>query len=462
MAEDKRITDLAELVVPVFDDFMHVVDISDITENAAGTSKKSTIGNIVDAVQAVTNPANQIVINSEADFSMQTASEIFLEDDKVYIPGASFVTEKRFTVGKNVVISGRNENILWEYTGILTMFTCLNVETFKMVNISLSAPNSNNMILAFDTPSLSISSIVLENITGIAETPLVKIVSSFFAGVDISNLTVKNINFLDGLGISSEGIIIGGAEINSIIIEQADIQIEDLGKGFCLQTGLVVNDRLQVNGLSFFGESVAAIGIDGDASSANISPNILATFDNCQFNTPNITPLSGILETDIRYKFSNCFPIPDTTISFFSTMTSAETVAIVTIGVFVPVAGGNWTTASVENSKWSVDSDGIATFLSEIPTKVKIEANASLEKIGGGGTELLSMRINIDTGSGFPATPPVRSESTTQSGNTTDVTSNDLITLNENDRVRVEIANLDTTNDIAVSANARFLSITSL
>jgi len=437
---DKRLTDLDELLVPSFDDFMHVVDVSDVTDSTAGTSKKSTIDDIVTAVQAVTSPANEVVINQESDFVTQTASEIFLEDDKVYIAGASFTTTKRIQIGKNNQIIAYSPSVVWQTSDII-LFQGTDVGSFKIDGLSVGFVGGSPLALFvfLDLAPLT-SNIELNNITGIAETPASIISSAFVTCTNISSLIVENTRLVDGLGVQV-GIQFTGSQGDSVFIEQSEI----LGESHLLFGNCVFNDRVRVDGLVCIGASGGAIGIaSGLGSSGNIASGKLATFNHCEFISP-ITPLDQISETDIRYKFTDCFPIPDTTINFFSSIDSGETVSISGIASFEPIAGGNWSTT--DTNKWSVDSDGVATFLSEIPTRVKIEANTSMTA----GGDLIALRINIDTGSGFPATPPLRAESRNEDGKTANHSSSDIVFLNENDRVRMEVANLASTANINVN-----------
>lgn len=450
---DQRLTDKDLLTDPVGADLMHVVDVSDTTGSVAGTSKQITLSSAV--VAGAGAPANEIIINAEADFAVQTATTITLEADKVYIPGASLVTSKQFIPSTNVEIRCRNLSVLWEYTGTGNMFDGMNVESFQMSNISLRATNAAQLFNFIDTTPLT-SSIKLENIFGNADASslICEKVATF---TNLSDVTLKDLRMDDGLGFNS-GITFAGTQASPLIFD--NVIILSLSPTFIgLDFGNAVFNALPVEALQFhnflvIGVTPGSVGISGLANSANILSNHLATFNNCQV-LGTITALNGITENDIRYRFRNSFGIPDSTIDFFASMTVAQTVTIINQNVFVPIAGGNW--VDTKSNRWSIDTDGVATFLVEQPTDVKLEANCSLLK-SGGGTNLLAMRINVDTGSGFPVSPPARTQSETENDDIANITSVDIITINEDDRVRIEVANFDSTDDIIISANARFLS----
>jgi len=83
-----KLTDLTELAVPpASGDFMHIVDVDDITGNAAGTSKKVTIdrlgiGGLFTQVETVIN--NAAVLAMKHDVSPITL--VVAEADKIHVP----------------------------------------------------------------------------------------------------------------------------------------------------------------------------------------------------------------------------------------------------------------------------------------------------------------------------------------------------------------------------------------
>lgn len=392
-------------------------------------------------------PANEIVINSLSDFAVQSETTITLEDNKNYIPGASIVTSKRFIVGNNVSIFGAGPNSArWEYTGTGSMFTGVDVVLFNMSNFAVKCLNAQ--IFDFtDTTPLTLFNIF--NFTVNDDGAFTKTAEKFG--------TFNNIGFLvlTTVGVSStQGITLtGGFQFLSFV----NVTIGSFDASFIgLDLGAsVVSSFFNISAFALFGLDPGSVGISGLTNSGNIGSGIQAGFENCTFNG-NITPLVGITSSDLRIQFRNCHPIPDSTIDFFSSMTVMETVVISSIGIFVPISGGNWDTT--KSSRWSVDIDGVATYIYPRDTDIQMTANASLTKVGGGSNKI-AMRINVDTGSGFPVPPPIRTEAVTDSTNATNLTSADIVTISEGHKVRIEVANLDSTSDVVVSANARFMSI---
>ncbi len=391
-------------------------------------------------------PANEVVINSLSDFAVQDGTTITLEDNKTYVPGAPLVTSKRFIVGKNVAIFGSGE-VIWEYTGTGAMFTGVDVELFNISNFSVKCTGAEIFNLTDTTP---VSLFSASSLIAISDGAFTKTVDKFGTFNNIRSM------FLNTVGVNCDsGITITGATLSFLGLRSVS-----LGSFSATFVGLdlgstIVTSFFDIAIFAFIGFTPGSIGISGLTNSGNVSVGLQANLNNCNF-IGAITPLVGLAPSDLRIQFRNSSPIPDSTIDFFSSMTASETVAIGSIGEFVPIAGGNW--ATTKSSRWSVDTDGVATYLFPTDTDIQVTANASLTKVGGSSNNI-AIRINVDTGSGFPVPPPVRTQATTDSSNATNVTSADIVTISEGDRVRIEVANMDATNDVVVSANARFMSI---
>ncbi len=452
---DQRLTDRDVLEAPVGDDLIHVVDISDITGSPQGTSKQTTLTGIIMAAGVI--PENQVVINSESDFPMQSATEIMLEADRVYIPGASFSTSKSFIVGQNVVIFGRNSSVLWEYTGTGNMFDGMNVEMFSFFRLSVRATAAAQIFNFTDTVPLT-STIQINELIGSPADPGSLISGGFGTFTNVQDVRLTMIEMDAGLGIN-DGIVLGGTQLLGLFIEDIILISSSSATFIGLDFGnVVVTGFVSVKNLTCSASILGAFGISGLPNSGNIGAGLLATISDCQFfDQLASSPLNGIEADDLQYKFINNDPILESTIDFFATMTDEETVNINNQGVFVPIAGGNW--IATQTNRWTLDADGIATFIpgvnALIQINVKLEGNISVS----GGSNLVAMRINIDTGSGFPVSPPIRSQSEAQASNApSNITSVDIVTIGDSDRVRLEVANMDGTSNIVVSANARFLS----
>ena len=77
MSEDKRLTDITELTAVADSDLIYIVDVSDTTHGAAGTSKSSTLRNAVKAVQ----DKNVVTVTSTTYTSLITNDVILADDD---------------------------------------------------------------------------------------------------------------------------------------------------------------------------------------------------------------------------------------------------------------------------------------------------------------------------------------------------------------------------------------------
>jgi len=399
-------------------------------------------------------PANVVPINQESDFPTQDETHIFTDDDDhAYHLGANIITDKELILGKRTTLLSSNATTLWAYTGTGDMITGVDVGFFNMDSVAFSSPNANQTFNFSDTTPNSF--IRFNLVSGISLSPSTLISPKFGTFDNVNILLFNTVGGLDGLGFD-DGITlantINGITFDSVVMLSTSATFV----GFDFGTA-VVGQSFTSDQAVFIATTPGAIGYSGLTSSANITPGILATIGSNQF-LGAITPLSGITSSDIRFEFRNSPPISDSTIDFFSSMTASQ---IVTIGggnqgIFFPIAGGNWVTT--KSNRWSSNTNGEFTYLFETPTDVQLMANTSLTKAGG-GSDTVAMRINIDTGSGFPVPPPARTESTTENTAATNVSSSDLVTINQNDVVRIEVSNLTGVSDVEVSANARFLSI---
>jgi len=431
MAVDQRLTERGVLPDPDAADLMHVVDISDLTGGASGTSKQATLQNIVLA-GAGGSPENQIIINDVSDFAVQDATMIILEEGKNYVRGAAISTDKRFIVSKRVTISSPSFMIdeVWEYTGTEAMFTGLDVEFFSAVNLAVRCPDASEIFCFEDTSALNTSVISHKNCFAFSSGP------SALAAKKWGTFTALNIVDMDVCVVSGasagtgmeDGITLAGVELNKLSMNAVDFfTSENTFIGLDLGS-VLIKESFRIDDLVIDGPS-GATGISGLSSSANIETGIIAHIRDSEF-LGSITPLSGITISDLRYEFLNCPPVEDSTKVADTFLTSPRSVGIAVQGVFVIVGGPNWSSDVTE--RFSVSSSGLITYLSSVTAKFKIEMAA---------TETADNGDNINIAIGINGTAATKTITASLSSKASSLTSTGVFTLNENDTIQAYAAN---------------------
>lgn len=402
-------------------------------------------------------PRNWRVINSTGDFALQNDDTITLEEGITYICGAPIETGKRFIVSKNVAVVSFNSaaNSLWRYTGTGTMFTGVNVESFAIDKVNAIAPAGQLFDFSDSTPK---KSLFVMNTCALTESVSGELVANKFGTfTDLLGIFIifSSATGRVSLGIN-DGITLGGTTLGLFSIDKLSFlsfsptcKMLDLGS-------VVVDTAFEIRDFNQIGLTAGCVGISSDlvGDSGNVGTGILATISDCEFIGP-IVPLVNITTKDTRYQFTNNAPLQDSSIDVFTYSTLQVIVAVGAgnQGVFFPVDGA-W--SEVSSNRFTVSSDGIATYTGSRSTNLKVDSLASVAKVGGGSDEI-SARINVDTGSGFPAVPDVRTESSTQSPSPTSVNPKDFLTINPGDRIQLWVANLSGTNSIIVAPYAKLI-----
>ena len=198
-----------------------------------------------------------------------------------------------------------------------------------------------------------------------------------------------------------------------------------------------------------FETSLGNTVLGGAAASANLSAGGRA-FVEANIFAGDGAPMAGIDTDDLQWEFSgNIFEDGITHNSredADSYLTALETVTITTAGVYVAIGGVNW--ASDIAHRFTVTTGGEIEYIGLSGADVDISAYSTIAKIGG-GSDKLSTKIAIDTGSGY-----VVQDKTTGSTKSTDeaqVTSAGLFQLSTGDKIQIFIANEGGTANIEVS-----------
>lgn len=404
-------------------------------------------------------PASHLIINSLADFTIQDADTVTIPDGKKVIVGGSVdIGARRVIVGTSCSwdggSSGNGNKLISSTTGDL--FTGVDFAEFKITNVGLQAPQANQLYNFSDTVP-GTSTFIIDNFAIYAENQSAPSANKFgtFTDLDILNIGTGNaLTSTSGLALD-DGITIEGS-LNVLTIDK--VRLGSIASttyvGLDL-TDAIINSFAGIDDFINVGIAAGSVGIKGLADSGNLAETVHGSISSCAF-VGAITPLSGIAHTDIQWEIDDSAPVENSTKDAFTYMAVDRVVPVATAGVFYPIAGGDW--SEVVANRFETDVDGIMTYTGFTPTDVKIDGSASVAK-DGGGSDVILVRINIDTGSGFPAVPPERTEDSTESANPTSVSPKDLYRISPGDRVQMWVANQDGTADILVKKSAKLIIV---
>ena len=320
-----------------------------------------------------------IVINSISDFATQTDTQIIC-DNKIYYIAASITTDKKLVLGKyTALIRGSlNVDVRWVYTGTESAIYGEDIYSFDHRLLSISAPNG-----------------AIYNITSsVPNTGLIRILETVNVGEDASTLaaekygTFHNIQTLLITGASASGSILGGLSlgVNDGITISGSISILDIQQFALLSfdsayigldiTGATITTAFEITNFVniYLG---GGVGIKGDRNSANLLAGGLAAIRDCEFIGAG-TPLSGIDSKDVRYSFSNCYPVPNSTVKgILQFDNSALVTTMVSAGTPTHI-NAEWNDGLVEERIYFFDK---LTF--DNTTNVCTTANGTVDTSGG-------------------------------------------------------------------------------
>ena len=299
-------------------------------------------------------PDKWIVINSIDDFPVQSSTEITLQSGYIYIAGAPITTDKRFVIpsGFSGAIWGldTSPSSLWTYTGAGDMFTGVDVVSIEIRFHAVSAPNSSKLF-NISSSSPAQGSVLLDNFACLSADGSTRSVGQFGRFESLQLLSIINSGFAlsvsGGLGLGgTSGLELRGQfttlSINRFASSTASsgyIGLDFVGATFSV---------FEVSNIIHIGlTGPGPVGLKGDINSANIAAGVIATVRDCEF-IGSWTPLEGVTSRDIRYRFTNSEPIPDSTIAARlkiegSTLTTTMSAALTPTPI-----NGLWTDGEVE------------------------------------------------------------------------------------------------------------------
>ena len=340
----------------------------------------------------------------------------------------------RFTVTSgDIVIIGmhRTESTLISTT-TGTFITCVDGAFFPEF-IGFDCPNAK--VIDFSVPTASFKSLVLDNVI-IRNCDTIATISGAFS-TSFRTLTVSTtatggvtwvgtgngqFNMSNSLGFSWSGTLfdLGTATFNVI----------DIGSG---------NRFLSPAGTTI---------LSGATGSANLNATGRALVDNNLFNGVGAA-LSGIDTMDLKWNFSGNTFVDGTTLNSRqladSYLTSTQAVTIGTAGLYVPIAGTNW--SSDISDRFTVSSAGLITYIGLANIEIEAMAFSTIE-LSSGGADKICSKIAIN------GVVQDKTMSCTENNTPSGVSSVGLFTISTGDTIQTFIGNEDTTGNIDVSESS--------
>lgn len=382
---------------------------------------------------------NVVVVNSESDFPEPVAGVITLEDNKVYhIGGDPIVTSNRFVCGQNnLITSGNPFAVSLVYTGSGTMFTGTDVY-FALDRIVVDCANAQ----AFDFKGSGNGETFGLNLAVVSRCQKVGVFDDLRA-INITNSSCFNAT--DGISVT------GVTHWDTLTVSRFRIVTSS---GSCTGIDLTTSLHKTFEISDFVLEGVlGSVGISGLTNSGNITTGFVGNFTSCEFPSP-ITPLSGILPSDVRYNFVGNSNVSDSqNAGDLFLENGSETITVSSTGTFyeigTPTGGANWNADITD--RFVFNSAGYLTYIGEREIDAEIIATATVEKAGG-GSDIIEMRIGTNWTPGNSGL--AKSKSQTQNGQPTSITSIALTKLNNGDTIRPIFTNNGSTSNIIVEVTS--------
>lgn len=383
-----------------------------------------------------------VFITEESDFPAQDATTITLEDGTAYVLPGNLTVTKRFVSATNGASSfigfGLNSTTL-TFTGSGTLFSGVNA-SIEIMNISIE-PGIANDLMNYSSSSPVTNSVVMDKVV-VGDCASYGTFNNLFVVLmdNCSATTTTGLLFTGTIGILSldRTNFTGGSALKGIDFNSAIFTIS-----------------VNIARCSFIAPS-GAFGLSGLTNSANIDTGLVASMSLCEF-IGDITPLENISESDIRWEMGSNGRIPDSRNEADLFLDGgSETITTGSAGdwqeIGTPSGGGiSWISDIAE--RFTIGTDGVITYIGERDISAQLSGRATVEK-SGGGSNILEVRFAINWNGTASDAGLAKSRAQTQNTSPTTVPVGALVTLTENDNIRMIFSNTDGASDIIASVSS--------
>ena len=332
------LTDQGELINLAGGDFLHVVDISDVSSNVAGTSKKSTINSL----SAKLNATDVVLVNTTADLPTVAGGVYTLAADTQYIIGDSInVGTDRFALSNNTAIAGLDSVVSTiTYTGVGDLFTMSDV-TVSIEGLRLTA-TTGRLFNFTDTGSR-----IFRCKEMIWDCDKLGVFNSTSDSIIRFNNCAGN--------IATDGLEFIGDFRN--LFWDTGATIIEAGAFYNLGTATFDSISIDVNIITLNGASVA---ISGAAASANINAGGIASVNHI-FSKGTGSLLSGVTHKDALWQFFGSNIIPDTRADALCSMQSNAIETVINTASVFELVAGTWVEETT--SQFTTTAAGRTTYV---------------------------------------------------------------------------------------------------
>lgn len=409
-------------------------------------------------IKELSNPSNQVIITKVADFPVPSSNIINLDPTKIYIiSGIVDISPNRIVGNGPIYMEGKNKNLdqIIANTPDPIITQASNQLVIKNLTFLNNNTNPVNKILSYDGMNTNNANVVIENVTILGNSNI----NSKFGTVQNSKfLYINDIEF-NNLG---DGLILDNTNNSVIISEFYCTNPNPLATSFNALTILPTAniEDLYINGGKIDLETgQTGLNISG-AATISLPP---ARIDDLFF-TGTGNNLIGIDKKRFNFDFfQNVGILNSVVLGLMTLKISPSTIAISTQNSYTDLAtatmSGIYNFPS-ENERFKpgnlatgqLDYKGVKQLTAKISIYLSLESSS-------GNNQNIGLRIMKDSGSGFVVIP--NSEFLCTAGTNPVIgTTQAYITLNPNDKIKPQIKNITSSNDLVLySAN---ISITDL
>lgn len=385
-----KLTDKSELLVVSPDDFFHVVDVSDVSADPAGTSKKITRGNLVDGpnvftvrslqdildIPGVVQTVNDIDVTALGSFTLKPRGFIDLGLNRIVCQGST--TEVVLIEGENQAVDIMSSN----NTGEMFFFEDCTVLTRWMNYFATSATNG-----VFN----------VKNTAGNLKSNSFQMFNTFIDGSiggTFTDLATMSIFLPSFEGNTTDGFSFFGGFTRLAI---QDIQFENY-TGTAIDLGTATFDSIAILASTDL-PTASNVFINGAANSANLNAGGQGVISNIRFEGTFAPTLNNILSSDLQWNFSNSPPLIDSISAGFFNLTATAVTTVALQNDYVKIAGT--TVAFSGNSRVTQTANNEFQWNSLTPKPIVISAQVSFTKSGAAEEYEITVFKDDGGGSGF-------------------------------------------------------------
>lgn len=341
----------------------------------------------------------------------------------------NIITSNRFILGTNSSITANNLfSPVFTYTGTDTMLTIIDTN-FSITRITIDCPNG--VFIDHSSTSSPGNSLAIQEVR-VLNCFKIGTLDDLFAALIINSIILN----------TTEGLTIKGVN-NWALFSTAIFSILSSVSTSLIAIDLTTSIHEKIQSIDFIVRGIAgSIGLKGLPNDGNLKLGTLGTVVGGEFSG-GLTPLSGVNISDIRWEFKNNIGLANSFKSAEAFLTIPEQVTNPGIGIFTLIGSINWQDSV--SDRFTISSDGIITYISEIDSTFKIDGTATLQKVGGGADQLV-LRVAKN------GTTEIKTQSVTQNATPTSVYSKGIFNLTLGDTIDLRVSNFSSgVNDIIVS-----------